>query len=328
MARPPNRSGATACEPARRRRKRCCDLSARPSASEPASPTRWRTSSPRRSSYANGSRNSGSRSRCTGRRFPRGRRAWQRRRRPQRPPVRRRSMAQRPALRRHAGAATSPSRSCCSNASSGAARRAQQGADGTSAAPGGRCHEPGELPGDQPRGAAARARQRRRQPGRGQRLFMEDMAKGRVAMTDDKAFEVGRNVATTPGSVVFENELIQLIQYTPSTAQVHKRPLLIVPPCINKFYILDLQPENSFVALRGRRRATRCSWCRGATSTPAQGTWLGRLPRAGRHAGDRRGARASAAPTGSTRWASASAARCSPARWRCWRRAASTRSPA
>jgi polyhydroxyalkanoate synthase subunit PhaC len=81
----------------------------------------------------------------------------------------------------------------------------------------------------------------------GMRLFLQDFAKGRVSMTDDTAFEVGRNVATSPGSVVFENELMQLIQYAPSTAKVHSRPLVIVPPCINKFYILDLQPENSFV---------------------------------------------------------------------------------
>jgi polyhydroxyalkanoate synthase len=82
----------------------------------------------------------------------------------------------------------------------------------------------------------------------GMQLFVQDFSKGRVSMTDDKAFEVGRNVATTPGSVVFENPLMQLVQYAPTTARVHKRPLLIVPPCINKFYILDLQPDNSFVA--------------------------------------------------------------------------------
>ena len=74
-----------------------------------------------------------------------------------------------------------------------------------------------------------------------------DMKQGRMSQTDLDAFEVGRNVGTSPGEVVYENELVQLIQYTPSTATVATRPLLIVPPCINKFYILDLQPENSFI---------------------------------------------------------------------------------
>ena len=82
----------------------------------------------------------------------------------------------------------------------------------------------------------------------GLQLFVKDLVQGRIAMTDDTAFEVGRNVCTTPGSVIYQNELMQLIQYTPTTAQVHKRPLVIVPPCINKYYILDLQPANSFVA--------------------------------------------------------------------------------
>jgi polyhydroxyalkanoate synthase len=82
----------------------------------------------------------------------------------------------------------------------------------------------------------------------GMKLFFEDFARGRVTMTDEKAFEVGRNIAVTPGSVVRENELMQLIQYAPTTSKVHERPLVMIPPCINKFYILDLQPENSFVA--------------------------------------------------------------------------------
>jgi poly[(R)-3-hydroxyalkanoate] polymerase subunit PhaC len=69
----------------------------------------------------------------------------------------------------------------------------------------------------------------------------------KISQTDTEAFEVGRNIATSPGKVVFQNELIQLIQYAPATDSVYERPLLIVPPWINKFYILDLGPQKSFI---------------------------------------------------------------------------------
>jgi len=77
--------------------------------------------------------------------------------------------------------------------------------------------------------------------------LIEDMERGGISQTDHDAFEVGKNLAVTPGKVVYQNDLMQLIQYTPSTEQVYKTPLLIVPPWINKYYILDLRPKNSFV---------------------------------------------------------------------------------
>ncbi len=81
--------------------------------------------------------------------------------------------------------------------------------------------------------------------------LLEDLKRGKgklaIRMTDLEAFELGVNIATTPGKVVYQNELMQLIQYQPTTDQVHQRPLLIIPPWINKFYILDLQPKNSFI---------------------------------------------------------------------------------
>jgi polyhydroxyalkanoate synthase subunit PhaC len=80
-------------------------------------------------------------------------------------------------------------------------------------------------------------------------LFDLERGNGRlsITMTDLKAFRLSENIATTPGKVVYQNELMQLIQYRPSTQEVRRRPLLIVPPWINKFYVLDLQPKNSFI---------------------------------------------------------------------------------
>src|SRR5215831_17329866 len=86
---------------------------------------------------------------------------------------------------------------------------------------------------------------------KGLRNLVEDLERGggrlSLKMSDLAAFEFGKNIANTPGKVVFQNELMQLIQYAPSTETVQRRPLLIVPPWINKFYILDLKPKNSFI---------------------------------------------------------------------------------
>ena len=77
--------------------------------------------------------------------------------------------------------------------------------------------------------------------------LMIDLEKGRITMTDEAAFALGENIGVSEGSVVFRNHLFELIQYKPTTELVRQRPLLVVPPCINKFYILDLQPQNSYV---------------------------------------------------------------------------------
>ncbi|WP_291928683.1 class I poly(R)-hydroxyalkanoic acid synthase [Limnohabitans sp.] len=109
---------------------------------------------------------------------------------------------------------------------------------------------------------------------KGVKNLMHDMQQGHVSMTDESLFEVGKNVATTEGAVVFENEFFQLIEYKPLTAKVYEKPFLLVPPCINKFYILDLQPENSFIryAVSQGHRTFVVSW-RNPDESMAQKTW-------------------------------------------------------
>ncbi|MEO6623940.1 MAG: class I poly(R)-hydroxyalkanoic acid synthase [Burkholderiaceae bacterium] len=109
---------------------------------------------------------------------------------------------------------------------------------------------------------------------RGLQNLLADIRQGHVSMTDEKQFEVGRNVATSEGAVVFENDLFQLIEYKPLTSKVYERPFLLVPPCINKFYILDLQPENSlirYVVEQGHRTFV-VSW-RNPDASLATKTW-------------------------------------------------------
>ncbi|NQW80072.1 MAG: class I poly(R)-hydroxyalkanoic acid synthase [Polaromonas sp.] len=92
--------------------------------------------------------------------------------------------------------------------------------------------------------------------------LMHDMRQGHVSMTDESNFEVGKNVATSEGAVVYENAYFQLLEYKPLTAKVFEKPLLLVPPCINKFYILDLQPANSLIryAVEQGHRTFVVSW--------------------------------------------------------------------
>lgn len=109
---------------------------------------------------------------------------------------------------------------------------------------------------------------------RGLALLWSDLQQGRVSQTDESAFEVGRNVATSEGAVVFENELFQLLEYKPLTAKVYARPILFVPPCINKYYILDLQPDNSLIryTVAQGHRVFVVSW-RNPDATLAAKTW-------------------------------------------------------
>ncbi|MBC7916545.1 MAG: class I poly(R)-hydroxyalkanoic acid synthase [Rhodoferax sp.] len=109
---------------------------------------------------------------------------------------------------------------------------------------------------------------------KGVKNLMHDLQQGHVSMTDESLFEVGKNVATSEGAVVFENELLQLIEYKPLTTKVYEKPFLLVPPCINKFYILDLQPDNSLVryAVSQGHRTFVVSW-RNPDASLANKTW-------------------------------------------------------
>ncbi len=110
--------------------------------------------------------------------------------------------------------------------------------------------------------------------GQGMKNLFNDMQQGHVSMTDETQFEVGKNVATTEGAVVFENEFFQLLEYKALSKTVHEKPFLLVPPCINKFYILDLQPENSLIryaAAQGHRTFV-VSW-RNPDASMASKTW-------------------------------------------------------
>ncbi len=108
----------------------------------------------------------------------------------------------------------------------------------------------------------------------GLQQLVKDVQLGHVSQTDESAFEVGRNVAVSEGAVVYENELFQLIEYKPLTAKVYERPMLFVPPCINKFYILDLQPENSVIryTVEQGHRVFVISW-RNPDASLAAKTW-------------------------------------------------------
>ena len=109
---------------------------------------------------------------------------------------------------------------------------------------------------------------------KGMQNLLHDIRQGHVSMTDESLFEVGRNVATTEGAVVYENELFQLLEYKPLTTKGYERPFLLVPPCIHKFYILDLQPDNSLIryAVEQGHRTFVVSW-RNPHEDLAHKTW-------------------------------------------------------
>src|SRR5690606_4248525 len=109
---------------------------------------------------------------------------------------------------------------------------------------------------------------------KGMERLARDIEKGQLTHTDDSVFKLGENIASTPGKVVHETALFQLIQYSPATAEVLATPLVIFPPWINRFYILDLNPKKSFVKWAVEQGVTvfMVSW-RSADETMAEVTW-------------------------------------------------------
>ena len=166
----------------------------------------------------------------------------------------------------------------------------------------------------------------------GLKNLLDDLERGKgrlqISMTDMAAFKIGENVAATPGKVVYQNDLIQLIQYAPTTETVKRRPLLIIPPWINKFYILDLRPRNSFIrwAVGQGHTVFVISWVNPDERLAAKdlrGLHARRAARRARRDANRRPA--SATPMSS---AIASAARCWRRRSPTWPRSATTGSRA
>ena len=109
---------------------------------------------------------------------------------------------------------------------------------------------------------------------KGMQNLLHDIRQGHLSMTDESVFEVGQNIATTEGAVVFENDFFQLIEYKSLTAKVYEKPFLLVPPCINKFYILDLQPDNSLIryAVAQGHRTFVVSW-RNPDASMSKASW-------------------------------------------------------